>query len=502
MAKSDDTFDLIKTLSKSEKRFFRLFTSTTEGSKNYLKLFDVLDKLETYDSKKIAAKLESLRLNLSHEKNYLRKMILKSLRHYHSGNSPLAEITSSLQEAEILYRKGLLDQALPLLGRVRELAEAYEYFTLHLEALNFELKIFQRHRSEESMKKILNNVRVIDEQMNLLQNRIDFDRVHVKISELNNRYGLYQPEKSLEELRKLCHEGLFADKKNALSDSALKVYYASMVTYYWHKEDYPAAITVIESNVNMQEAHPELIEKEPHGYLAALYNLALIFLRQKNDEKFFLYLRKINELAEADYLKTNEPFRVSVLERAVNFEAHYFLENAKFKEGKAIIETLKNKIAPYSQLMSKDFIATLRLGFARLCYGAGDYREAIRHLQETLNHPKTELGQDTLIYSKILLLVIHYDMGNQDMLGYLTGLFKKTVLKEEEAAFIHFFKKSLAKTTSRSETIAAMKKFREQTMHFQPSDYLNIDLWLRSKIEGREYGDLVAELVAEERKEK
>ena len=51
MVKKDRLFELIKSLSKSEKRYFKLFCSSESGKSNYLKLFDAIDKQEVYNER-------------------------------------------------------------------------------------------------------------------------------------------------------------------------------------------------------------------------------------------------------------------------------------------------------------------------------------------------------------------------------------------------------------------------------------------------------------------
>ena len=55
MKKTDDLFQLIKSLSKSEKGYFKKFSYlyTIEGEKNYIKLFDAIEKQKEYDEKKL-----------------------------------------------------------------------------------------------------------------------------------------------------------------------------------------------------------------------------------------------------------------------------------------------------------------------------------------------------------------------------------------------------------------------------------------------------------------
>ena len=47
MKPSSELFDLISTLTKSEKRFFKMQSSLQSGDKNYVRLFDLVEKMET-----------------------------------------------------------------------------------------------------------------------------------------------------------------------------------------------------------------------------------------------------------------------------------------------------------------------------------------------------------------------------------------------------------------------------------------------------------------------
>ena len=49
MKPSAELFDLVKSLSKSEKRFFKLSSSLQTGEKNYLQIFDAIEKQPNYD---------------------------------------------------------------------------------------------------------------------------------------------------------------------------------------------------------------------------------------------------------------------------------------------------------------------------------------------------------------------------------------------------------------------------------------------------------------------
>ena len=55
MAKKGNLFFLIKSLTKAEKRYFKVFASAANSNKNYILLFDYLDRQQSYDEKDLKA---------------------------------------------------------------------------------------------------------------------------------------------------------------------------------------------------------------------------------------------------------------------------------------------------------------------------------------------------------------------------------------------------------------------------------------------------------------
>ncbi|MFB0925750.1 MAG: hypothetical protein QMB65_10815, partial [Vicingaceae bacterium] len=96
MKRSEHLHQLIKSLSKSEKRSFKLFANRhTIGEKNnYIQLFDAIDKQENYDEAILIKKLKDKKLtdNLSSVKVQLYNLILKNLRQYNPTNKTTYEL--------------------------------------------------------------------------------------------------------------------------------------------------------------------------------------------------------------------------------------------------------------------------------------------------------------------------------------------------------------------------------------------------------------------------
>ena len=103
-------FQLIKSLSKTEKGYVKKYCAKNGTNPAYLQLFTAIDNQENYDEEQIKNKFkgESFIKQLSVAKNYLIKTVLKSLRAYHSESTSNIKVHELLLEIEILYQKRML----------------------------------------------------------------------------------------------------------------------------------------------------------------------------------------------------------------------------------------------------------------------------------------------------------------------------------------------------------------------------------------------------------
>ncbi len=135
MAVSDDVFKLIKSLSKSEKGYFKKYAYKNSGREkkssdnHYIKLFDIIDKQENYDEGKTLKKLGKSPLvkSFSSSKNYLLSLVLGSLLDYNANKDNALQIAQNLAKARILYSRGLQSQSTAHLKKAEQVAIANEY---------------------------------------------------------------------------------------------------------------------------------------------------------------------------------------------------------------------------------------------------------------------------------------------------------------------------------------------------------------------------------------
>src|SRR4051812_2454367 len=112
-------FQLIQSMSKAEKKHFKLYASyysKNARDMNYLRLFDVLEKQKEYDEEKIIQKNIVKKERLRALKHYLYNLILESIHVFKiKGEDPDTKLSHLLQCASIMRDRGLENEEMRFL---------------------------------------------------------------------------------------------------------------------------------------------------------------------------------------------------------------------------------------------------------------------------------------------------------------------------------------------------------------------------------------------------
>jgi len=142
--KPDKLYRLIDSLDKPEKGFVKKFAALHIGDEaNSLRLFDIYNHLKKYDKEKIEKLVQKEKFAgyLSKTKNYLYDIILKALRVYHQDKDDWKRIRVNLLDVDMLYKKGLYNDAFSLLQKIKKEALSREWNTVLIDAVNIEGKM-------------------------------------------------------------------------------------------------------------------------------------------------------------------------------------------------------------------------------------------------------------------------------------------------------------------------------------------------------------------------
>lgn len=509
MKPSNELFDLIKSLTKSEKRFFKLQSSLQSGDKNYVRLFDIIDKMESYDEElvKKTFKGEKFIKHLPSEKNHLYKLILKALRSYYSETSISSTLKQEIKNIEILYNKALFDECSKFLERAKKMAAKYEKF-YYL----FELIYWEKTLLEESFEngKFIDLNQLIQEERDVLEKLSNLAAYHVLYSKINYVFrsgGYSRTEENVQIVEEIANDPLIKGKNTALSKRAATICYYTQGFCNLAKGDSTTALEKFMRVRTILDEAPSLKSDLSKRYIRTLSNIIVCLTDLRRFQEAEGIIQVMRELKGADGFDSPDIQTAIFKDTGLN-QLQLFHFNGQFTKALPELDEITRSLAEYEGKLHKEHELAFFYQFAYLQFGAGNYSKALSWLNKVLNDNETDLRQDLYSYARLFNLVIHFELGNFDLLEYTIKSTVRYLQKRMrdfplEKLIIEQFKK-LIRTQNASERRSVFLNFREQLKHEikRPEDavilkYFDFIAWLESKITEERFEDLVQRSVRE-----
>ena len=184
-AKSDQLFNLIKALSKGEKRFFKLYASRLNSSedKKFVLLFDAIEKQKEFDEDKILVKLNSFDpKQFSNLKAHLYQQVLKCVKLCNSSNLENIKITELLDYALILYNKCLYKECVKMIDKAKRMAIENDRSVLLLEILELEKLVIPKTLESGNAERLTLLIQTTNLFAERIQNITIFSNLSLKLN--------------------------------------------------------------------------------------------------------------------------------------------------------------------------------------------------------------------------------------------------------------------------------------------------------------------------------
>jgi len=291
MSKSDQLFELIKSLTKTEKGYFKKHQSfgSADGDKQYVKLFDLIDAQKVYDEADIKKKLKDPKTikQLPALKNYLYKQILSALESYHE--SDLSEIRSTLNQIEILFHKGLYYHYKPMMDKLKLRVQKLEKHTYALELNLMDLGMGIRRRNYEVFKEEHNLLEEsFTEALEQLNDFSNIYRVYWRCHLLGRRLNSHPDDKeALHMLDEIIQTPSIKPVKKNRSTLAKAWFEQNMAIYHFFHKNVEQALMHTKNILVIYDEKPEAFGNDMQYVFTTYYNytLDLIMLQRFEEAK-------------------------------------------------------------------------------------------------------------------------------------------------------------------------------------------------------------------------
>lgn len=426
---TDKLFDLVKSLTKNEKRFFKLYSNfySQEKDKNYLILFDLLEGLKTYNEKVILAhnpKQISTK-NLSQVKAYLKKHIFLSLKLFHRNNYKTVQHYDDLGLVSLLMERGELVEAEKLLNKMQKKCtdskniQGLSEIKFTLWQLTIRKEVLDQKYFEEELEIVQDLEQVLNAYHIKVKMKALFSEVRF-FTETLFSFELSHDEK----IKYLLENKLLLIDYSQLPDAKSKITYLQslMVAYY-----YLARTDKFEFYAKKMFA---LIEKNPESfnqyeYCIALSSLMRVYAMTNNKVALFETIKKFDDIIKIHpYL---EMFLTSKIEALCTYHSFY-PEKPISTSLLQLIDTFFNK--DLAHLEANLYIASC-LHIAQLYFYRKRYKEAQETLDKSLLRFRISIKNEYFIPIHILNILCYFELNNQSFAQRELTNFKRKLKREE-----------------------------------------------------------------------
>jgi len=503
---TDYLIELIRTLTKAEKRHFRLLVKRNQANEEllFLQLFDLLDKQKRYNEALILRKIPAIKKRqLSNLKAHLYKQLLLSLRLLYRPHNMDIEIRERLDYARVLYNKGLYRQSLEILQKAKSAAKNARLNALTLEVLDFE-KLIEGQYITRSIDTRAETLARESKVATIQASRIhEFSNLSLQLYGLYLKMGLIRTQKEKDFVKNFFQENLPKYNLRDL-DFYEKLYlYQAYDWYSLMNQDFPLYYKYSQRWVDLFDEYPEMVKFQTPLFLKGLHNLLNSLYMVGRYDSFVQALNRLEQLELKDSDKpTNNVEGLFYLFKYIHRINLHFIAGT-FSEGIAILPDLDKLLSDNLYNWDKHRILVFRYKIACIYFGAGENERAIDYLNEIINQKQPDFREDTQCFARILCLLAHVELGNETLVTYQVKsvyrfLTKMKDLHQVQREILKFLRKLPQiydyelkdEFTKLKDTLV---KLEDHPYERRPFVYLDIISWLEGKIEGRTVQEVIRE---------
>lgn len=505
MTPRSDLFQLIHSLTPSEKRYFKIFSSDRNKSqkKIYHVLFDAIDRMNEYDEVVLKKELKGYGFvkHLSVTKKQLTEHILRSLWAFNAETNLVSIFRARTEYIRILYLKGLHRAAIDLLTKAYEEAKLYEQFTVQLELLTLKEGMF-----EDGLISLEEGAEIYHEQATVLK-------------KLENYYSCIQLTKSgyvlmhtigyaRSEEDRIKYEAVLndprMDESYPLSHVARRNIYNTKIICCPMIGDTMTAFLAGKKLYEIDAENEWLQKLKPGVRIHGILNYVNAALLAKQNESFQEALQTAKRLL-AEYNRKISKEKVRMIEaRISSLELGYMnshpsavLTPERIAQIEEWVRSLGKRSAKIEVLMLE-----LQLGYNYLV--VGEFERALKWLSAILQKKPVEKGQLPYLWARILNLIIHFELKNFDYLDHEIRSTERYIEKLDgsfqfEITLLKYFRKFLRAANENqikgqfTKALAELSQIEADPNEKAAITYINVPAWLKSKITGSTYAETLAE---------
>lgn len=429
MYTTDILHSLIKTMSKSEKRYFRMVAQLQKGEKDYVVLFDELDRHPVFDDTaafQVKSRLPAHTMETA--RKHLYRVLMKSLRHFESEKDLDIKLVNLMHDSRILHNKGLIGLSIGQLRVVMDLAMKHERFLYFVQAARLELQYLARNRFSE-----ISEFDLIDKQKKITQLLEHESKIssHAMLYEvLVLRYwqnGIARIQSDITQLNDLLlQEYYLLNDPGYKSFESTRVHLQFQSIYLQMTGNTAGSLDVFYELNDLFEKHEELWQDSPLHYLQVLDGILYDLRSMERFKDMDFFLEKLEKLQGRPGMQSLVPGRV--LQHRLDLLA----DQNQRDQAMVLLRATHHFLTKELPLLPTQSGAALAFACVRVYVINREFSVALRLINDMLNRPRGTISQSLQVLFELMNLQVNAALRNSDYLVYAIRALQRKLRNERK----------------------------------------------------------------------
>ena len=499
--KQSMVYDIVKSMNKKEKARFKQYLKSKgdkDGEAVYLKLYNIFNKMNNYDSKEVMKKLGK-QTDFNSVKNYLVVAIFNSIRQTnHLETDVHGKAHAYLEEINWLCKKCLFEIAYRRIKKAKAHIYKFEIFESLLPVLERENQLFVLLKKDVRKTELPQSFKEQYHVLNIINNKQQYWQLHFQLNQIVQKKLEARSVEDEKQINIIMENPLLQDRRKALSKTAEILWMRCWLIYYLYNNQQENKLKMDEQIIDFFQKNPPLIKAAPESYALALASVSGIYALKKDDETFENFLNKRNQLYKKSvlYIKSRLFFtNFSVIGRYI-IKSDEGSKNREtgFKELRRIkqeFKDLKNVLS-----VSETLLYHINMGLAY--YILKLYDHSFNSMNTIIDMNVKEVRPEITYWARVFTLLLYACTKNWKMIESNADTIYKFMKRNDESYGMEILivlgmKRIATEKLSALNTFYQIEKLKQEMETLNNSDSYNsrsplipyFYAWLNSELDKR-----------------
>jgi tetratricopeptide (TPR) repeat protein len=313
--------------------------------------------------------------------------------------------------------------------------------------------------------------------------------------------GYSRTEENTHIINEIVDHPLIKGKNTALSQRAATICYYTQGFCNIAKGETLVALEKYQKVKIILDSHPELRTDLAKRYIRTLSQIVQCQLETRQFKEADVYIQELEQLTELEGFDTPDA-HARIRTELILSKLKKYIYSGRFSEGVAAMSTEMEAIKADEAELHKEISLRMYYYMAYLHFGAGQHSKALQWLNRVINDNENDLRQDLYGYVRLFNIVVHYELGNSNLLEYTLKSTARYLQKrmrdfDVEKLILEQFKK-LIRTHSalerKEQFIEFSEKLHELSSHADGNAllrYFDFKAWITSKLDQASFEEVI-----------